>query len=59
MGNDNGSFDSGRGVRDLTALNNLRLDPSKLGCTITGRGLNADESSFFIPELPYRSTCPG
>jgi WD40 repeat protein len=50
---------NGLGRWDLTALNGLRPDPSKVGCTIAGRGLNQEEWALLVPELPYQSTCPG
>jgi WD40 repeat protein len=42
---------------DYRALNELRTDPARHICAITGRGLNDDEWSRFVPELPYRRTC--
>ncbi|WP_213007780.1 TIR domain-containing protein [Paractinoplanes toevensis] len=53
----------GYGVPSVTMwsysqLNNLRANPAKYACAITGRGLDADEWAGFIPELKYRRTCP-
>ncbi|GIE75051.1 hypothetical protein Aph02nite_10010 [Actinoplanes philippinensis] len=42
---------------DLTALTGLRTDPAALGCTITGRGLTAEEWAREVPELPFQLTC--
>jgi WD40 repeat protein len=44
---------------DLAELNDLRADPAKYACAITGRGLTADEWKRYVPELPYLNTCPG
>jgi WD40 repeat protein len=35
----------------------LAADPIRNACTVSGRGLNADEWSRYIPELPHRATC--
>ncbi len=53
------SWDTGSAVLwDFTELNNLRADPARQACAITGGGLTADEWSRYIPELPYQRTCP-
>jgi WD40 repeat protein len=39
-------------------LNSLRADPARYACAVTGRGLTADEWARYIPEIPYRRTCP-
>lgn len=59
LGTDEGWDSSRLGLWDVTALNSLRADPAQLGCTIAGRGLDADEWARFVPELPYRETCSG
>ncbi|WP_433794771.1 TIR domain-containing protein [Actinoplanes sp. CA-252034] len=42
---------------DLTDLNALRTDPGAFGCTITGRGLTAEEWAREVPELAFQLTC--
>ena len=54
VGRGGGSF---AGVWDLSALSDLRADPSKIGCEIAGRGLTAEEWARKIPELSYIPTC--
>jgi WD domain, G-beta repeat len=44
---------------DLTHLNALRGDPVERACALTGRGLNRDEWTAYIPGLSYENTCPG
>jgi hypothetical protein len=44
---------------DYTPLNELRANPAKYACDITGRGLTSEEWDQYIPELPYQQTCPG
>jgi hypothetical protein len=44
-------------VWDYSGLNDLRSDPARQACVITGRGLTADEWAYYVPELPYQSTC--
>ncbi|MFI7542195.1 TIR domain-containing protein [Actinoplanes sp. NPDC049599] len=42
---------------DTTVPADLAADPVRPACTISGRGLNTDEWSRYVPELPYRATC--
>ncbi|MEU4163833.1 TIR domain-containing protein [Actinoplanes sp. NPDC026670] len=42
---------------DIAVSAEVAADPVAHACTITGRGLTADEWALYIPELPYRSTC--
>ncbi len=42
---------------DYSELNAVRADPAAFACTITGRGLNAEEWTHYVPELPYRRSC--
>jgi WD40 repeat protein len=44
---------------NYTGLNDLRADPARSACAITGRGLTEDEWGRHLPELPYQNTCPG
>jgi hypothetical protein len=44
---------------DLTALAELRADPTVQACAMAGRGLTEDEWARYIPELSYQKTCPG
>ncbi|MDQ1647662.1 MAG: hypothetical protein QOJ50_3846 [Cryptosporangiaceae bacterium] len=44
---------------DDAELNDLRANPAKHACAITGVGFTADEWGRYIPELPYQPTCPG
>jgi WD40 repeat protein len=39
-------------------LNNLRADPARHACAITGRGLTTAEWARYVPEIRYRRTCP-
>jgi WD40 repeat protein len=43
---------------DLAALQDLRTHAVELACTITGRGLTADEWRARIPGLDYQPSCP-
>jgi WD40 repeat protein len=57
-----GQSDSGRTTVSLWSyakLDSLRADPAGSACATVGRGLSAHEWSRFIPEIPYRPTCPG
>jgi WD40 repeat protein len=51
--------DSTATLWDLTELAELRADPTVQTCVMAGRGLTEDEWVLYIPELPYRETCPG
>jgi WD40 repeat protein len=42
---------------DVTIPRELAADPIRNACTVSGRGLNADEWARYIPELPHRATC--
>jgi WD40 repeat protein len=42
---------------DYSVPADLRAEPEKHACTITGRGLNAEEWARYIPELPHEPTC--
>lgn len=42
---------------DLTALAELRADPSRQACAIAGTGLTEDEWARYIPELTFEKTC--
>jgi len=42
---------------DTTVPKDLAADPARHACAVSGRGLNEDEWSRYIPELPYRATC--
>ncbi|MEU4622110.1 TIR domain-containing protein [Actinoplanes sp. NPDC023801] len=42
---------------DPTVPKDLAADPVGNACTVSGRGLNADEWARYIPELPHRPTC--
>ncbi|GAA3344950.1 hypothetical protein GCM10020358_50180 [Amorphoplanes nipponensis] len=42
---------------DTTVPEELSADPVRHACAVSGRGLNAEEWSRYVPELPYRSTC--
>jgi WD40 repeat protein len=42
---------------DTTVPKDLAADPVRYACTVSGRGLNADEWSRYVPELDYRETC--
>ncbi|WP_030436392.1 TIR domain-containing protein [Actinoplanes subtropicus] len=42
---------------DATIPPELAADPVRRACAISGRGLNADEWSQYLPELPYQPTC--
>jgi WD40 repeat protein len=42
---------------DYSALNSVRADPAKYACTVTGRGLTAEEWARYIPEFKYHRTC--
>ncbi len=42
---------------DLGELNNIRDDPLKRACAVTGRSLNRDDWDRHAPQLPYRDTC--
>jgi hypothetical protein len=44
---------------ELRRLNDLRAFPAQQACTITGRGLNAEEWATYLPEIPYEPTCIG
>jgi WD40 repeat protein len=46
-------------VWDLTTLNYLRDHVTEYVCSLTGRGLNRDEWTGYIPGLEYQDTCPG
>ena len=55
-----GESDRGDGLTslwDYTKLNDLRADPAKQACAITGRGLTAEEWASYIPDFPYQPTC--
>jgi WD40 repeat protein len=52
-GSDNGTVI----LWDLSQLNALRNDPVQRACALTGRGLNRDEWTGYIPGLPYENTC--
>ena len=36
----------------------LRADPARYACVVTGRGLSADEWARYVPEFRYQRTCP-
>lgn len=59
FGTDNDWRDATVALWDYTKLNQLRADPVKQACAITGRGLNAGEWARYVPELEYQRTCPG
>jgi WD40 repeat protein len=42
---------------DPTVPKELAADPARYSCTVSGRGLNADEWARYIPELPHEQTC--
>ncbi|MCX4852097.1 WD40 repeat domain-containing protein [Streptomyces sp. NBC_00893] len=42
---------------NVATIANIRNDPVKLACTLTGGGLGKDAWASFIPSLPYRDTC--
>jgi WD40 repeat protein len=42
---------------DYSVPKALRADPTAHACTVTGRGLNAEEWTRYVPELRYRATC--
>ncbi|GIE32980.1 hypothetical protein Ait01nite_060250 [Actinoplanes italicus] len=42
---------------DVTVPKDLAADPVRNACTVSGRGLDADEWARYIPELPHRATC--
>jgi WD40 repeat protein len=42
---------------DTTVPRDLAADPIRYACAVSGRGLNADEWSRYIPELPHQPTC--
>jgi WD40 repeat protein len=44
---------------DYSQLKAVRADPVAYACAVTGRGLNAEEWTRYVPELPYRRTCGG
>jgi hypothetical protein len=46
-------------IFDYTELNNVRADPTREACAITGGGLTRSQWVRYIPELPYQPTCPG
>jgi WD domain, G-beta repeat len=50
-----GSDDKSVILWDLTHLNALRGDPVERACALTGRGLNRDEWTAYIPGLPTRT----
>ncbi|MEU4618400.1 TIR domain-containing protein [Actinoplanes sp. NPDC023801] len=43
---------------DHSALNALRADPAAAACAVTGRGFTQQEWDSYVPETPYRPTCP-
>jgi hypothetical protein len=43
---------------DLTGLNDLLDHAQERACSFTHGGLNPDEWTRYIPELPYQNTCP-
>jgi WD40 repeat protein len=42
---------------DYSMPEDLRADPDKHACAITGRGLTQEEWARYIPELPHQPTC--
>lgn len=44
-------------IWDYAALNDLRRNPAKRACAVTGRGLTEQEWERYIPVLPYQPTC--
>ncbi|MGQ0774050.1 MAG: hypothetical protein ACT4NY_06480 [Pseudonocardiales bacterium] len=44
---------------DLSSLADLRDHSVQRACSVTGRGLTADEWERYISGLPYQATCPG
>ncbi|MBB2946639.1 WD40 repeat protein [Actinoplanes lutulentus] len=42
---------------DYSVPKALSADPGTHACTLTGRGLNAEEWAQYVPELPYQATC--
>jgi hypothetical protein len=53
-----GSADGTVILWDLTELDDLRRRAVQRACSLTGRGLNADEWARYVPGLPYQNTCP-
>jgi hypothetical protein len=45
-------------LRDLSALQQLRIDAVPSACRLANGGLDEREWSQFVPGLPYRPTCP-
>jgi WD40 repeat protein len=44
---------------DLSDLNTLCDHATERACSITGRGLDAEEWVRYVPGLPYQRTCNG
>jgi WD40 repeat protein len=42
---------------DLSTLNTRRADPTERACSLTGRGLDADEWGRSVPDLAYVDSC--
>jgi WD40 repeat protein len=51
------SFDKTVLLWDLSDLNALRADPTRRACSLTGRGLDADEWIRSVPDLAYVDSC--
>jgi WD40 repeat protein len=51
------SFDKTVLLWDLSDLNALRADPTRRACSLTGRGLDADERIRSVPDLAYVDSC--
>jgi WD40 repeat protein len=51
------SYESRISMWNQSGLNNLRADPAKQACAITGRGFTAEEWRRYVPELPYKRSC--
>lgn len=45
-------------VWDLSALDDLRRHPIERSCVTAGSGLSVTEWELYLPEIPYRRTCP-
>jgi WD40 repeat protein len=56
---DHGRDRIGLALWDYTELTDIRTNPAKHACAISGRGLTADEWIRYIPELAPQDTCAG
>jgi WD40 repeat protein len=42
---------------DLSGLQKIQSNPIGRACSLTGRGLNADEWGVVAPDVPYVDSC--